>query len=117
MEPVIIATHRQLSPLHPVHQALVHHFKDTLDINAAARKALVNAGGIIEKTFTPHEISMQMSSTWYKHKWRFDEQALPVDLLKRYYLPFYLPSSKHHIHILGQIVLKLKVTNNVLECA
>lgn len=83
MEPVIIATHRQLSPLHPIHQALVHHFKDTLDINAAARKALVNAGGIIEKTFTPHEISMQMSSTWYKHKWRFDEQALPVDLLKR----------------------------------
>nr|XP_024380206.1 linoleate 9S-lipoxygenase-like [Physcomitrium patens]PNR51725.1 hypothetical protein PHYPA_010913 [Physcomitrium patens] len=83
MEPVIIATHRQLSSLHPVHQALVPHFKNTMDINAAARKALVNAGGIIEKTFTPHEISMQMSSTWYKHFWRFDEQALPADLLKR----------------------------------
>lgn len=83
MEPVLIATHRQLSALHPVHQALVPHFKNTLDINAAARKALINAGGIIEMTFTPHAYAMQISSAAYKHTWRFDEQALPADLIKR----------------------------------
>lgn len=83
MEPVVIATNRQLSALHPIHQALVPHFRNTLDINAAARKALINAGGIIEKTFTPHDYSMQMSSAVYKHAWRFDEQALPNDLIKR----------------------------------
>lgn len=83
LEPVIIATNRQLSAMHPLHQALAPHFKSTLEINAASRKALVNGGGIIEMTFTPHTYSMQLSSTAYKDGWRFDEQALPVDLIKR----------------------------------
>lgn len=83
LEPVLIATHRHLSALHPVQQALVPHFKNTLDINAAARKALINAGGIIEMTFTPHSYAMEMSSAAYKLGWRFDEQALPADLIKR----------------------------------
>ncbi|KAG0562282.1 hypothetical protein KC19_9G133500 [Ceratodon purpureus] len=83
MEPILIATHRQLSSLHPLHQALIPHFKNTLDINAAARMALINAGGVIEMTFTPHAYAMQISSAAYKQSWRFDEQALPTDLIKR----------------------------------
>lgn len=60
-----------------------------MNINALARKALTNCdsgsaliGGIIEKSFTPTKYSMEMSSVVYK-SWRFDEQGLPADLIKR----------------------------------
>jgi hypothetical protein len=83
VEPFIIAANRQLSALHPVYQVLVPHFKNTMDINAAARKALINAGGIIELNFTPGHYTMEMSSVVYGLDWTFEEQALPNDLLKR----------------------------------
>lgn len=83
IEPFIIATNRQLSVLHPIHNVLVPHYKNTMDINGAARKALINAGGIIEQNFTAGKYSMEMSAVVYNLDWRFDEQALPEDLIKR----------------------------------
>lgn len=62
---------------------LVPHYKNTMDINGAARKALINAGGIIEQNFTAGKYSMEMSAVVYNLDWRFDEQALPEDLIKR----------------------------------
>ncbi|KAH9326909.1 hypothetical protein KI387_007087, partial [Taxus chinensis] len=81
-EPFIIATHRQLSRMHPVYKLLTPHYLDTMDINQAARQALINAGGIIERGFTPGKYSMEMSSKVYK-QWKFNEQGLPTDLLAR----------------------------------
>ncbi|KAH7432818.1 hypothetical protein KP509_07G041700 [Ceratopteris richardii] len=89
IEPIIIASHRQLSAMHPLMVLLLPHFKDTLNINALARKVLLNAevknilrGGIIEYTFSSGRYSLELSSILYKD-WRFDEQGLPGDLLKR----------------------------------
>ncbi|KAI5063150.1 hypothetical protein GOP47_0021697 [Adiantum capillus-veneris] len=82
VEPFVIATHRQLSTMHPVHMLLSPHFKDTMHINALARNSLINGGGKIESNFTPGRYCMEISSAVYKG-WRFDEQALPKDLLKR----------------------------------
>ncbi|KAE8038087.1 hypothetical protein FH972_010630 [Carpinus fangiana] len=82
VEPFIIATRRQLSEMHPIHRLLDPHFKDTMHINALARSILINSGGILEKILFSGEISMELSSKLYK-EWRFDEQALPADLLKR----------------------------------
>ncbi|KAK9015427.1 hypothetical protein V6N11_006537 [Hibiscus sabdariffa] len=82
VEPFIIATRRQLSVMHPIHRLLDPHFKDTLHVNALARAFFLNAGGILETTLFTGEYSMCLSSHLYK-QWRFDEQALPADLIKR----------------------------------
>ncbi|PKA66701.1 putative linoleate 9S-lipoxygenase 5 [Apostasia shenzhenica] len=82
VEPFIIATRRQLSVMHPVHRLLQPHFKDTLHINSLARSVLLNAGGILEKTMSPAKFAVELSSAVY-HSWRFDDQALPSDLLNR----------------------------------
>ncbi|GAB4856081.1 hypothetical protein Ancab_024721 [Ancistrocladus abbreviatus] len=82
-EPYIIATNRQLSAMHPIYRLLHPHFRYTMEINALAREALINAEGIIESSFSPGKYSMELSSALYDQQWRFDWQALPADLLSR----------------------------------
>ncbi|XP_054779770.1 linoleate 9S-lipoxygenase-like [Prosopis cineraria] len=82
MEPFVIATHRCLSALHPIHKLVHPHFHDTLFINALARQNLISADGTIETAFLPAKYSMEMSSVVYEN-WNFLEQALPADLIKR----------------------------------
>ncbi|KAL6203728.1 hypothetical protein ACLB2K_027427 [Fragaria x ananassa] len=82
-EPYIIATSRQLSVLHPVYKLLHPHFRYTMEINALARESLINAGGIIETSFSPGKYSLELCSIAYAKEWRFDQQALPADLICR----------------------------------
>jgi len=83
VEPYIIAANRQLSEMHPVYQLLRPHFRYTMRINALARSALINAGGIIELSFSPQKYAMELSSAAYDQLWRFDTEALPADLIRR----------------------------------
>ncbi|KAJ7299938.1 hypothetical protein O6H91_03G017000 [Diphasiastrum complanatum] len=83
IEPFIIATHRQLSALHPVNIFLLPHFKNTMAINSLARKLLINAGGVIESTFATGRYSMEFSLAAYRESWRFDQQGLTGDLIAR----------------------------------
>ncbi|XP_065865989.1 linoleate 13S-lipoxygenase 2-1, chloroplastic-like [Euphorbia lathyris] len=82
-EPYIIAANRQLSEMHPIYRLLHPHFRYTMEINALARLALINAGGVIESTFSPGKYSMEMCSVIYDKQWRFDHQGLPNDLISR----------------------------------
>lgn len=83
VEPYIIAANRQLSEMHPIYQLLHPHFRYTIRINALARSALINGGGIIELTFSPQKYAMELSSVAYDKLWRFDMEALPADLVRR----------------------------------
>ncbi|GAU50940.1 hypothetical protein TSUD_191490 [Trifolium subterraneum] len=82
VESFIIATNRHLSVVHPIHKLLLPHYRDTMNINALARNALVNANGVIEKTFLLGRYSLELSAVVYKD-WVFPYQGLPNDLLKR----------------------------------
>ncbi|KAG6682900.1 hypothetical protein I3842_13G164700 [Carya illinoinensis] len=82
-EPYIIATNRQLSAIHPIYRLLLPHFRYTMEINALAREALINAGGIIESSFSPGKYSMELSSVAYDQQWQFNLEALPADLVNR----------------------------------
>ena len=84
VEPYIIAANRQLSEIHPIYRLLHSYFRYTTKINALAHGKLINAGGIIESTFNPGEYSLELSSVAYDKLWRFDTEALPADLIKRY---------------------------------
>lgn len=83
IEPFIIAAHRHLSVMHPIHKLLRPHMRYTMDINARARELLISAGGIIESLFSTKEVSMEITSFAYKN-WRFDMETLPADLIRRY---------------------------------
>jgi lipoxygenase len=82
-EPYIIATNRQLSAMHPIYRLLQPHFRYTMEINALARLALINAGGTVETCFSPLKHSMELGSAAYDLQWRFDREALPADLIAR----------------------------------
>ncbi|XP_021772005.1 linoleate 13S-lipoxygenase 2-1, chloroplastic-like [Chenopodium quinoa] len=82
-EPYIIAANRQLSAMHPIYRLLHPHFRYTIEINALARLALINAGGIIEGSFSPGKYACEISSVIYGLEWRFDNEALPNDLISR----------------------------------
>ncbi|TKY59872.1 Lipoxygenase 6 [Spatholobus suberectus] len=83
MESYIIATHRQLSSMHPIYKLLHPHMRYTLEINALARQNLINGGGVIEASFSPGKYAMELSSAAYKNLWRFDMESLPADLIRR----------------------------------
>ncbi|XP_018445869.1 lipoxygenase 2, chloroplastic [Raphanus sativus] len=83
IEPYIIAANRQLSAMHPIYRLLHPHFRYTMEINARARQALINAGGIIESCFWSGKYSLELSSDVYDKLWRFDREGLPADLINR----------------------------------
>ncbi|MQL99797.1 hypothetical protein Taro_032526 [Colocasia esculenta] len=83
MEPFILAAHRQLSAMHPIFKLLHPHMRYTLETNALARQILISGGGVIESFFTPGPVAMEMSSAAYASAWRFDQESLPADLIRR----------------------------------
>jgi lipoxygenase len=83
MEPFILASRRQLSLAHPLNRLLQKHTTYTLQINANARAGLINAGGVIERTFTPGKYAMEIGARVYGALWRFEKEALPNDLVAR----------------------------------
>ncbi|KAL8458708.1 hypothetical protein ACS0TY_036276 [Phlomoides rotata] len=83
LEPFILAAHRQMSAMHPIFKLLDPHMRYTLEINALARQSLISVDGVIESCFTPGRYCMEISAAAYKNFWRFDQESLPADLIRR----------------------------------
>ncbi|XP_051135335.1 linoleate 13S-lipoxygenase 3-1, chloroplastic-like [Andrographis paniculata] len=83
LEPFILAAHRQMSAMHPIFKLLDPHMRYTLEINALARQGLVAVDAVIESCFTPGRYCMEISAAAYKNFWRFDQESLPADLVRR----------------------------------
>ncbi|KAF4399360.1 hypothetical protein G4B88_022443 [Cannabis sativa] len=83
LEPFILSAHRQMSAMHPIYKLLDPHMRYTLEINALARQNLINADGVIEACFTAGRYGMEISAAAYKSMWRFDQENLPADLVRR----------------------------------
>ncbi|KAF3675654.1 hypothetical protein FXO37_05725 [Capsicum annuum] len=98
VEPFVIATHRQLSVLHPIYKLLHPHFRDIMHINDLARQAILHGGGIVERTVFPGPHSMELTSIAYRD-WVFPDQALPAELVKRG-VAVEDPASKHGVRLL-----------------
>ncbi|KAL3698595.1 hypothetical protein R1sor_012671 [Riccia sorocarpa] len=71
VEPIIIASHRQLSAMHPIFVLLEPTFVNTMRINANALN------------FTPGQYANELAAVAYDKLWRFDKAGLPSDLLER----------------------------------
>ncbi|XP_035545991.1 putative disease resistance protein At3g14460 [Juglans regia] len=66
-------------------QLLHPHFRCTMEeINALARDALINASGTIDSAFATGKCFMEICSAAYDLQWRFDQESLPADLIRRY---------------------------------
>ncbi|GKB63898.1 reverse transcriptase domain-containing protein [Tanacetum coccineum] len=73
---------RLLSVIHPIYKLLDPHMRFILEINAIARKNLLNADGVIQQCFNPRRYCMETSVAAYKH-WRFDLEGLLADFIRR----------------------------------
>ncbi|KAF3338491.1 putative lipoxygenase 5 [Carex littledalei] len=72
-----------LSIMHPIFKLLKPHMRYNLKINSIARQILISGGGVIESGFTPGKYCVEMSSAAYRDLWRFDQEDLPSDLIRR----------------------------------
>ncbi|CDP20620.1 unnamed protein product [Coffea canephora] len=83
IEPIVIATNRQLSVLHPIYKLLHPHFRDTMNINAIARQILTNAKGVVESTLFPsRKMAVKDSTSPFGLRLLIEDYPYAVDGLK-----------------------------------
>lgn len=85
LEPIAIATYRQLPKEHPLGALLRPHLEGTLFINDAAVKGLVNPGGTVDKVAAGTlESSLLLSVKGAQnYPFSFNESSLPMTLNRR----------------------------------
>ncbi|KAL4899963.1 hypothetical protein BDW74DRAFT_171206 [Aspergillus multicolor] len=112
-EAIIVASHRQLDPNHPVMNLLYPHWQKTLALNAAARNTLV-----------PHVIldliglQKDKAQSFIKHAYKnfdFEKRYVPMDLRQRGFPPEQLNSPKFHNYAYSRCIHSMwyKIRNYV----
>ncbi len=85
MEPIALATVRELATRHPVNVLLKPHFEFTMAINSLADEVLINPGGAVDIILPGTlESSLQLSERGVSEYFNnFSDFALPTNLRKR----------------------------------
>jgi arachidonate 15-lipoxygenase len=83
IDPIVVATYRQLSDKHPLHQLLAPHFEGTLPINALAVRRLINRDGKVEQLLAPQIESAYKVLSQIRNSFQFRDSFLPNDLQRR----------------------------------
>ncbi|MFW7381228.1 MAG: lipoxygenase family protein [Oligoflexus sp.] len=83
IDPIVVATYRQLAQNHPLHQLLLPHFEGTLPINALAVRRLINQGGKVEQLLAPEINSAYGVIEAIRNKFHFRDSFLHADLKNR----------------------------------
>ncbi len=83
LETVAVATHRQLSQAHPLHQLLVPHCRFTMAINRSARTRMLAPGGPIDNSLgVGRDGALALCAKAWK-TWSFAQYDLRGDLAER----------------------------------
>lgn len=85
IEPIVVATYRQLAPNHPLSVLLRPHFEGTLFINNAAISGLINDGGTVDAVMSGTiESSRELSVKAVQgFPYGFNDSMLPATLARR----------------------------------
>jgi arachidonate 15-lipoxygenase len=79
IEPMVVATNRQLAKQHPLFKLLAPHFRFTININDSALHSLIIPGGVVASTVCPSiESTLAMVASAHE-AWRWDSN-LPDQL-------------------------------------
>lgn len=99
IEPFFISAHRNLSVMHPIFKLLDPHMRYLIKTNAFTQDNLINAGSFTGSFNSPKKYCMQLSCTAYRDWWRFDQEGLPADIIRRFFFYTQYISSFFHIII------------------
>jgi arachidonate 15-lipoxygenase len=83
VEPFVIATHRQLTPNHPLNLLLVPHFEGTLSINDLAQRFLIQAGDPVDQLLAGTIEASRTLAVQGVETFGFNDQLLPDTFKKR----------------------------------
>jgi len=75
IEPMVVATNRQLAKQHPLFKLLAPHFRFTININDSALHSLIIPGGVVASTVCP-SIESTLAMVANAHEaWRWDSNV------------------------------------------
>ena len=83
IDPINVATHRQLPELHPINRLLIPHFEGTIPINALAVKKLLPLGGAVEQQLSATIDSAYETLRVVRRKYHFLDNSLPRTIARR----------------------------------
>lgn len=75
IEPIVVASHRQLSTEHPLLKLLIPHFRFTININDDAIHSLIVPGGVVATNVGPSIESTRALIAQSHRDWRWDQNC------------------------------------------